>query len=1354
MMRILRACALSLAGLLSLVPQANSQTIEIYAGGAKFRNTPANQVPVVPTTVAIGPDGMVYVSDAAKGRLLRFDPVTNTATALPGIDPQPPDYIPTHDFSFSANALAVNPSGQLFGADWDALFRVNVLDGTRQFFTDSQWPVGTNFQMAFDANGNLFYLKRDNAIYSGTGVYRRNPWGFTERLTQGTEGNFHGDGGPLAWAGFGHMRGVALDAQGNLYLADSDSNRVRKVTAINGEIDRENSIVTTVAGNGQYYSYEEGVPATSTGLGNPESLAIDAAGNLFIHERSPSRVRRVSAADGTISTYVGNGTMGYSGDGGPASEASIDPIFGNIMLDAASNLYIADMGSNRLRRVDAATGIIETVLGNGTMTFCTEVSARLQSCLGGPQGVAVDAAGNVYVSDSRNLRIRRIDAATGELRTIAGTGFSYTHGGDGGPATAASFASDPGGITFDAVGNLLIAGNYANNVRRIDMATGIITTIAGTGDSGFSGDGGPATAARFSGVRDVATDAAGNLYLSDTGNRRIRKISPSGIVSTIAGNGTNGFSGDDGPATAAALQFPGDIEVDAAGNVLFIDYIRLRRIDAATGIITTVAGNATGGINGDGGPATAAGIGYLPALHLDGAGNILLAYSGTVRRIDAMTGIINPVSPYWLTTFDGQGIANASAMAFSPQGSLFITDSDSDLVFRVDGVFIAAPDSTPPVVTPVVNGEAGVQGWYRSDVSLSWSVSDPESAVSSSNGCSATSVTTDTSGVTFTCSATSGGGTSTQSVTIRRDSVAPVVNILGTYPEPDAFGWFQNNVAVDFRSEDALSGVYSESTSSPLLVQQEGNGVTGTLVVTDRAGNTATYTSAPFNIDKTPPSIGSSRNGRGGNDDWYTEDVLIDFTVEDLVSPIRSSQGCDDVVFSTDSPATTFTCTATSAGGTQTQTLTLKRDATPPTLVFGPPSPAPNASGWHSGNVSFSFTASDGTSGVASTSSSGPLVITGEGEGLTATVTVTDVAGNTASFTTPPVNIARSVPTVQPVVSGTLGNNSWYTSNVQISWNVTGSQTSNGCDTSNVTTDTAGVTFTCTATSAAGSATKSVTVKRDATPPVLTFGTPSPVPNANGWNKTNVSISFTRSDAMSGLASTSATSPLAFNTEGAASTRQVTVTDLAGNTATFTTVPVNIDKTVPYAEIQVPEDTATYGFYSDMVAQYECIDTSLVSCTGPNPIGGLISTTTAGTRTYKITAKDQVGFTTTHTHTFTVASTFNFDGFLAPVRMPSTLNLVTHGSLVPIRWRLPDGNGGFVSNTASFTSATVATLTCGSTTAVPLNDTAIGPAGISFDAGTSAFTYNWQTDSSWTGCRKLTIKLKDNSTHELRFKFQ
>jgi hypothetical protein len=256
---------------------------------------------------------------------------------------------------------------------------------------------------------------------------------------------------------------------------------------------------------------------------------------------------------------------------------------------------------------------------------------------------------------------------------------------------------------------------------------------------------------------------------------------------------------------------------------------------------------------------------------------------------------------------------------------------------------------------------------------------------------------------------------------------------------------------------------------------------------------------------------------------------------------------------------------------------------------------------------------------------------------------VVDGAGNSAEFPTAAFNIDRTPPVVEPVIDGVLGNNGWYRSDVAVSWSIgelPGSiQASSGCESSSVTSDSQGVTFTCSITSTGGTTSRSVTVKRDATPPALTFGTPSPAPNTNGWNKTDVSIPFTTSDALSGVASTSVASPLVLSAEGANVTGQVVVTDDAGNSATFTSVPRNIDKTPPVVTLTSPADGATYGFYQDVVADYACADVSL-ELHGADAGRRLINTRTAGARTFKVTGKDLVNFTTSDTHSFTVGSLF------------------------------------------------------------------------------------------------------------------
>src|ERR1035437_9125744 len=327
-------------------------------------------------------------------------------------------------------------------------------------------------------------------------------------------------------APLGTPLGVAVDAQGNVYAADNTNNIVVRISP--------NGLLTVVAGNGTGGFSGDGGPATSASLNWPLAVAVDSAGNLYIAELNNHRVRKVSG--GTITTVAGNGNPGFSGDGGPATSASLKFPAG-VAVDSAGNLYIAEPNNYRVRKVSGGT--ITTVAGYGNQGFSGDGGPATSASLNSPIGVAVDSAGTLYIADT--FRIRKVSGGT--ITTVAGNG-AYRFSGDGGPATSA-LLNIPEAVAVDSAGNLYIADLANYRVRKVTRGTS--ATVAGNGSPGFSGDGGPATLASLSQPTGVAVDSAGNLYIADPNNQRVRKVS-GGTITTVAGNGnaSGGFSGDRG----------------------------------------------------------------------------------------------------------------------------------------------------------------------------------------------------------------------------------------------------------------------------------------------------------------------------------------------------------------------------------------------------------------------------------------------------------------------------------------------------------------------------------------------------------------------------------------------------------------------------------------------------------------------------------------------------------------------------------------------------------------------------------------------------------------------------------------
>ncbi|MBI4575343.1 MAG: hypothetical protein HY722_03665 [Planctomycetes bacterium] len=327
---------------------------------------------------------------------------------------------------------------------------------------------------------------------------------------------FAGDGGAATAARLNAPPGVAADSDGNVYIADATNHRVRKLTVATG-------VISTVAGDGTAGFLGDGGAATSARLDDPVAVAVDAAGNLYIADRDNHRIRRVLASAGTISTIVGDGTAGFAGDGADGTAARINTPTG-VAVDLAGNVFIADQGNHRVRRLEAHIGHVTTYAGNGTQGFGGDGAAATAAQLDTPTGVAVDTAGNVYVADRGNHRVRKVTASTGNIATIAGDGTAGSTG-DGGAATSARLSS-PSALAVDGALNVYIADRDNHKIRRVDGTTAGISTAVGDGTAGSLGDGGAATAGRLDTPQGVAVDASGNLHVADTNNHRARKATP------------------------------------------------------------------------------------------------------------------------------------------------------------------------------------------------------------------------------------------------------------------------------------------------------------------------------------------------------------------------------------------------------------------------------------------------------------------------------------------------------------------------------------------------------------------------------------------------------------------------------------------------------------------------------------------------------------------------------------------------------------------------------------------------------------------------------------------------------------
>ncbi len=627
-----------------------------------------------PTKVAQTPAGLavranlVYVADSSGHVIRLIDTATNLETVVAGAGPA------SNDGAYSGDG------GPAKGARLNAPSAVAVTGTGIIYIADTYNHVIRKV----DAAGTI-------TTFAGTGAP-----------------DFGGDGGQAKKARLLSPAGIAVDATGNVYVADTGNNRIRKIIAKTG-------VITTVAGSAGTGTIGDGGPATLARLNRPSGIALDSAGNIFISDTLHHRIRKVDIASGRMITLAGRSLKaphpagqvetggGYDGDGLPAVGALLNAPRG-IAVDSAGNVYFADSFNHRVRKIDT-TGIITTFAGNGVSGNTGNGGPATSAKLSLPRGLGISAGGAMYIGESGAARVRKVDV-TGKITALAGNG-QTKWGGDGGPATGARMYF-PGGVVFDGAATF-VADTGNNRIRKI-TSTGTIIHLAGTGKTGFSGDGGDAKAALLAYPYDLALDSAGNLYVADRDNNRIRKISPSGIISTVAGTGTYGSAGDGGPATDAQLAFPFGLAVDSADNLYIADTYgnRIRKV-TTSGVITTVAGDGSFGFSGDGGSATAAQLASPTDVAVDGVGNLYVADRDNhrIRRITA-EGIITTVAGDGNAAYAGDGGAATSASLNSPEGvafdgagNLYVADTANHRIRRV---------SSGVIVTVAGTGAEGYSG--------------------------------------------------------------------------------------------------------------------------------------------------------------------------------------------------------------------------------------------------------------------------------------------------------------------------------------------------------------------------------------------------------------------------------------------------------------------------------------------------------------------------------------------------------------------------------------------------------------------------------------------------------------------
>jgi len=752
--------------------------ISTVAGGGPNNLTALSASIGYPGGVALDAAGNTYIADSHSSHIFKVDTTNNlTVVAGNGTHGYAGDGGPATSAALSGpEGVFVDASGNIFIADTqNSVIRevtasngnIITVAGTGAAGYSGDGGLATSAQLYdpygvfVDSAENIFIADTDNCLIrkvSGGNISTvvGNP------LATPAPCSYSGDGGPATSAQLDEPFGVFVDSSGNIFIADTQNSAIRVVNPGTqpitlAQIVIQSGDIQTVAG----ISYDSGEgsacmftgdtgPATSAYLCQPAGVFVDGSENIFIADTANFAIREV-ATTGTITTVAGTlGTAGYTGDNAAATSATLN-YPNSVVVDASSDIFIADTDNFVIREVTASNSFIQTIIGNNTLAYSGDSGLAVNAELSSPASVSIDAAGDIFIADSENSAIREVVAASGDIQTAAGNGtlcaLSTALCGDTGLATSAQL-NNPQGVFLDASGNIFIADTADNRIRVVNTTTATITvagiaissqtiaTVAGTGTGGYSGDTGAAISAELSSPYGVFVDSNENIFIADTGNNVIREVSSSGIITTVVGNNTEctpagATCGDGGAATSAQLSSPAGVFVDATEDIFIADTFdnRIREVTASTGIIATVAGTGARGYSGDGSAATSALLDSPYGVYVDTAGDIFIADTQNFVIREVLAGNIQTVAGNNTQGFSGDGGQSTLAELNSPTGlfgnaagNLYVADTDNTRIRQlVPALFVTiSPNPVSVVVSTQQQFTAVVAG--STNTAVTWSV--------------------------------------------------------------------------------------------------------------------------------------------------------------------------------------------------------------------------------------------------------------------------------------------------------------------------------------------------------------------------------------------------------------------------------------------------------------------------------------------------------------------------------------------------------------------------------------------------------------------------------------------------------